>query len=104
MALRGDEGRGKLRKAVVRGTHSLTHRYPNGATHPLKTDTMPSAWSKPGELKHLSTPRRRKQLVIPQVVASERGTAQTSDACIIGVIGLQHGLIQYRRTVWEGRP
>ena len=31
----------------------------------------------PGELKHLSTRRKRKQLVIPLVVASERGTAQT---------------------------
>jgi hypothetical protein len=61
LALRGEEGRGKLRKAVVRGTHSVTHRCPNGATHPLKTETVPSARSKPGELKHLSTPRRRKQ-------------------------------------------
>ena len=30
-----------------------------------------------GELKHLITRRRRKQNVIPPVVASERGTAQT---------------------------
>ena len=33
---------------------------------------------KPGELKHLSTRRRRKQNVIPPVVASEEGTAQTT--------------------------
>jgi hypothetical protein len=32
----------------------------------------------PREVKHLSTGRKRKQLVIPQVVASERGTAQTN--------------------------
>ena len=32
---------------------------------------------KPGELKHLSSRRNRKQLVIPLVVASESGTAQT---------------------------
>ncbi len=31
------------------------------------------------ELKHLSTCRRRKQNVIPLVVASERGIAQTND-------------------------
>ena len=30
-----------------------------------------------GELKHLITRRRRKQNVIPPVVASERGRAQT---------------------------
>ena len=30
-----------------------------------------------GELKHLSTPRRRNQVEIPLVVASERGVAQT---------------------------
>ena len=30
-----------------------------------------------GELKHLITRRRRKQNVIPPVVASERGIAQT---------------------------
>jgi len=32
---------------------------------------------KPGEVKHLSTRRKRKQAAIPSVVASERGTAQT---------------------------
>ena len=32
---------------------------------------------KRGELKHLSTRRKRKQNVIPPVVASERGRAQT---------------------------
>jgi len=33
--------------------------------------------SKRRELKHLSTCRKRKQIVIPLVVASESGTAQT---------------------------
>ena len=33
----------------------------------------------PGELKHLSTLRKRKQNVIPPVVASDRGRAQTSE-------------------------
>ena len=31
----------------------------------------------PGELKHLITQRKRKQIAIPKVVASEIGTAQT---------------------------
>ena len=35
------------------------------------------AGSEPGEVKHLSTRRKRKQTAIPSVVASERGTAQT---------------------------
>ena len=32
LALRGDEGRDKLRKATGIGTHDLIRRYPNGAT------------------------------------------------------------------------
>ena len=53
--------------------------------------------SEPGEVKHLSTQRKRKQLYIPEVAASERGTAQTcmrrtalfreSRAACIGVVG-----------------
>ena len=35
------------------------------------------SWSERGELKHLSTPRKRKKLSIPLVVAIERGIAQT---------------------------
>jgi hypothetical protein len=34
-----------------------------------------AAKSERGEVNHLSTPRKRKQSVIPLVVASERGTA-----------------------------
>ena len=33
VALRGEEGRDKLRKAAGIGTHELIRRYPNGATH-----------------------------------------------------------------------
>ena len=38
----------------------------------------PCGGGEPGELKHLSTQRKRKQNVIPPVVASDRGTAQTA--------------------------
>ena len=41
-----------------------------------------------GEVKHLSTPRKRNQIEIPSVVASERGRAQTSESNFIGVVGL----------------
>ena len=34
LALGGEEGRDKLRKAAVRGKYPLTRGYPNGATHP----------------------------------------------------------------------
>ena len=54
----------------------LIRGFPNGATHYVE-DIVSSNGSQPGELKHLSTRRKRKQLVIPQVVASERGLAQT---------------------------
>ena len=60
LALRGDEGRDKLRKAVGIGTYNVIRRYPNGATRHIE-DMSPSNRSKPGELKHLSTRRRRKQ-------------------------------------------
>ena len=54
----------------------MIRKYPNGATRYAEGISHRKV-SKPGELKHLSTWRRRKQLVIPQVVASERGLAQT---------------------------
>jgi hypothetical protein len=43
---------------------------------------------KRGEVKHLSTPRKRNQIEIPSVVASERGRAQTNRSNFIGVVGL----------------
>ena len=44
--------------------------------------------SERGEVKHLSTPRKRNQIEIPSVVASERGRAQTGESNFIGVVGL----------------
>lgn len=44
--------------------------------------------SEPGEVKHLSTRRKRKQTAIPSVVASERGTSPNRvDASPSGVEG-----------------
>ena len=46
------------------------------------------AGSEPGEVKHLSTRRKRKQSAIPLVVASESGTSlNRSDASLTGVVG-----------------
>ena len=44
--------------------------------------------SERGEVKHLSTCRRRNQIEIPSVAASERGLAQTSPSDRAGVVGL----------------
>ncbi len=76
LALRGDEGRDKLRKATGISKYDLIRRYPNGTTQYFE-EILFRKEGKPGELKHLSTRRKRKQLVIPLVVASERGLAQT---------------------------
>ena len=60
LALRGDEGRDKLRKATGIGTHELIRRYLNGATRHVEDMSLRKE-SKPAELKHLSRRRRRKQ-------------------------------------------
>ena len=59
LALGGDEGRDKLRKAAGRSKYPLIRRFPNGATH--RHCRYPSIeGGEPGELKHLSTRRKRK--------------------------------------------
>ena len=60
MALSGEEGRDKLRKCLGSGTYALIRAHPNGATQ-YSEGVLPSDGGKRGELKHLSTPRKRKQ-------------------------------------------
>ena len=61
VALGGDEGRDKLRKAAVRGKYPATRGCPNGETRRERSrHTTISVVGEPGELKHLSTRRRRK--------------------------------------------
>ena len=48
VALRGEEGRDKLRKATGIGTHELIRRYPNGATHYVEdivSDRRQTRWT-----------------------------------------------------------
>ena len=54
VALGGEEGRDKLRKAAVRGKCPVTR--------PARSDpgTATKSRGEPGELKHLSTRRKRK--------------------------------------------
>ena len=65
MALRADERRGKLRKAAGRCTRPMIRRCLNGETRPesLRPSIRESiAYGRePGELKHLSSRRKRKK-------------------------------------------
>ncbi len=75
LASAGEEGRGKLRKVPGTRKQGLIRECPNGAT-PQAEGLGPSyRRGEPGELKHLSTRRRRKKTSIPPVVASEEGRA-----------------------------
>ena len=65
MALRADERRDKLRKAAGSGKYTLIRRYLNGETH-MRNPHVPYTESigirgEPGELKHLSSRRKRKK-------------------------------------------
>ena len=60
MAPTADEGRSKLRKAPGRSKHSVIRRFPNGATR-LEKSSHPHSREEPGEVKHLSNPRKRNR-------------------------------------------
>ena len=65
MALRADERRDKLRKAAGSGKYTEIRRYLNGATRqerllPPCTEYIVCG-REPGELKHLSSRRKRKK-------------------------------------------
>ena len=81
MALRADERRDKLRKASGRSKYPLIRRYLNGETWLSKPQSSYGEYiamrREPGELKHLSSPRKRKQHVISKVAASEMERGQT---------------------------
>ena len=65
MALRADERRDKLRKAAGRSKYPLIRRYLNGETHvgrPYVSIRESITYGRePGELKHLSSRRKRKK-------------------------------------------
>ena len=65
LALRADERRDKLRKAAGRSTCPLIRRCLNGETHIRKTYVSVrqsiTHGGEPGELKHLSSRRKRKK-------------------------------------------
>ena len=65
MALRAEERRGKLRKAMGRRKQPVIHGCLNGETRrrkppPLHAESI-GMQREPGELKHLSSRRKRKK-------------------------------------------
>ena len=75
LASAGEEGRGKLRKIPGTRKQGVIRTCPNGATPQAEGLGAHFMRGEPGELKHLSTRRRRKKTSIPSVVASEGGRA-----------------------------
>ena len=65
MALRADERRDKLRKAAGSGKYTKIRRYLNGETYMKRLHVSIrqsiTYGREPGELKHLSSRRKRKQ-------------------------------------------
>ena len=70
LALRAEERRDKLRKAAGRSKYPSIRRYPNGETHldKLQVSIRQSITygREPGELKHLSSRRKRKKTRFPE--------------------------------------
>ena len=84
----------------------MTRRCPNGETHvrrPYVSIRQSITYGgEPGELKHLSSRRKRKKISISRVAASEKERAQTSVRARWGY-GLHKLLLRIRRTVL-GKP
>ena len=88
LALRADERRDKLRKAAERSTYPLTRRCLNGETH-MSIPHVPCDESivvrrEPGELKHLSSRRKRKKIVDFQSSGERNGKSPNRRACMSG--------------------
>ena len=70
MALRADERRDKLRKAAVRSKYPVTRRCLNGETRQRRPLSLYGEYiamqGEPGELKHLSSRRKRKKNRFPK--------------------------------------
>ena len=88
LALRADERRDKLRKASGRSKYPLIRRYLNGETWLRRPQSSYGEYiamrREPGELKHLSSQRKRKQHVISKVAASEMERGQTGVRALRG--------------------
>ena len=77
LALGGEEGRDKLRKATVRSKYPLTRGYPNGATRRERSRHPGLSGERTRGTETSKYPQEEKVTTIPPVAASERGRAQT---------------------------
>ena len=122
LTVRGDEGRGIA--AISFGEVCSNLRSEDFRMRKLtefEYSVLHAVESEPGEVKHLSTRRKRKQLYIPEVAASERGTAQTCMRRVCAVArrntrGMYRGCRAetdvsrkvkkhaYRRICWKAKP
>ena len=106
MALRADERRDKLRKVTGRSKYPLIREYLNGETHmriPHVSIRQSITYGRePGELKHLSSRRKRKKKSISKVAASEMERAKTGARAFRGY-GPQQVSRFVSGTVWEVR-
>ena len=107
LALRAEERRDKLRKAAGRSKYPLSRRYLNGET---RLDELQSSirqsityGREPGELKHLSSRRKRKKKSISKVAASEMERGQTMVRALWGSDRIIDSLILAER-FWESLP
>ena len=107
MALRADERRDKLRKASGSGKYTLIRRSLNGETWLSKPQSSYGEYiamrREPGELKHLSSRRKRKQHVISKVAASEMERGQTGVRACRGSDRVIDSEILMER-FWESLP
>ena len=107
MALRADERRDKLRKASGRSKYPLIRRSLNGETYLSAPQVTYGEYiairREPGELKHLSSRRKRKKTIDFQSSGERNGRSPNRDACIPGLwttLCDPYG----NGTVWEVRP
>ena len=77
LALGGEEGRDKLRKAAGRSKYPLTRGFPNGATHRKRFRYPALSGGRTRGTETSKYPQEEKVRTIPLVAASERGRAQT---------------------------
>ena len=107
LALRADERRDKLRKAAGRSKYPLIRRYLNGETHmrrPHVSIRQSITYGRePGELKHLSSRRKRKKKSISKVAASEMERAQTGVRAFRGSDRIIDS-VNPAELFWESRP
>ena len=122
LAVRSDEGRGVAAKSSGEACSNLWSGNLRMRKLTRFEDCVPTdGRSEPGEVKHLSTQRKREQLYIPEVAASERGTAQTCMRRVRAIVrwnvrGMYRGCraetgvsrkvtkYAYRRICWKAKP